>query len=145
MDIKDFWIIMQEWKARQNASQLTAQITGQKHRDDLTDVAVLWRPDNIVEDALRHFNERVDEWIYPAKSYFVAICYANWIAEEFDEDFLDVLNDADLLPDDPYYIPYTLAPGIYDSILEKVVWDEDMGMIPDVREYFDEEFLIGQL
>lgn len=145
MDIKDFWIIMQEWKARQNASQLTAQITGKKHRDDLTDVPVLWRPENIVEDALRHFNERVDEWIYPAKSYFVAICYANWIAQEFDEDFLDVLNDPNLLPDDPYYIPYTLAPGVYDAILEKVVWDEDMGMIPDVREYFDEEFLIGQL
>lgn len=145
MDIKDFWIIMQEWKARQNAYQLTAQITGQKHRDDLTDVAVLWRPDNVIEDALRHFNERVDEWIYPAKSYFVAICYANWIAETFDEDFYEVLNDPDLIPDDPYYVPYTLANGTYDAIIEKVVWNEDMGMIPDVKEYFDEEFLIGQL
>lgn len=136
---------MQQWKARQNASQLTAQITGKQHRDDLTDVEVLWRPDNIVEDALRHFNERVDEWIYPAKSYFVAICYAQWITEEFNENFIEVLNDPDLLPDDPYYIPYTLAPGTYDSIIEQLVFDDRAGMVPDVKEYFDEEFLIGQL
>ena len=48
-----------------------------EHKDDLNKVDIVWRPDSIVNDAVRHFDEKVDEWIYPAKSYFVAICYAN--------------------------------------------------------------------
>lgn len=127
---------MKEWKIRQEIyRRLNTNL-----RDDLTDVDIEWRPDDIVQDAIRHFNERVDEWIYPAKSYFVAICYAKWISEDFEEEFYDVLDDPDLLPGDPHFVPYSEAIQEYDEILMNCHWDEDdQGMVPDVREYYEEE------
>ena len=117
-----------------------------EHKDDLNKVDIVWRPDSIVNDAVRHFDEKVDEWIYPAKSYFVAICYANWIALDFNEDFHEVLNDKDLLPYDPYFKPYTEDQNTYDDILWYANWNNnEQGMVPDVREYYEEEMLIGKL
>ena len=132
---------MEDWKARQKAyNHMTTN-----HRDDLTGIDVLNRPEFIVEDALMHFDKRVDKWIYPAKSFFVAICYANWIAEDFGEQFYDVLNYNELLPDDPPFLPYERSKEIYDEILSKVNFDNTNGMVPDVYEYYQEEFMIGQL
>lgn len=127
---------MKEWQVRQEVfKRLNDEL-----RDDLTDVDITWRPDDIVEDAIRHFNERVDEWIYPAKSYFVAICYAKWISEDFDEDFYEVLDDPDLLPNDPHFVNYSEAVEIYDEIIENHQWEDDeQGMVADVREYYVEE------
>ena len=115
------------------------------HRDDLTDVDVVMRPFTIVEDALMHFNERVDEWIYPAKSFFVAICYANWLTEDFGEYFYEALDYDHLLPDDPYFIPYSKGKEIYDNILKSLNFNDAKGMVPDVHEYYKEEFMIGQV
>ena len=54
---------MQEWKARSKAYHLMAT----EHKDDLNKVDIVWRPDSLVNDAVRHFDEKVDEWIYPDK------------------------------------------------------------------------------
>lgn len=132
---------MENWKARQKAYNHMAT----NHRDDLADVDVVVRPFTIVEDALMHFNERVDEWIYPAKSFFVAICYANWLTEDFGEYFYDVLDYNHLLPDDPHFIPYSKGKEVYDSILKSLDFDDAKGMVPDVYEYYKEEFMIEQL
>lgn len=126
---------MKEWKVRQEVYRRLNDIT----TDDLNKVDILWQPDTIVEDALRHWEEEVENWIYPGKSYFVAICYAHWISEDFKEDFYEVLNDPDLLPDDPYFVPYSQAKDIYDEILGEVFYIEDGAMVPDVRAYYDEE------
>ena len=133
---------MQEWKARSKAYHTLET----KYEDDLTNIEIMWRPQNIVNDAVKHFNEKVDEWIYPAKSYFVAICYANWIALDFNENFLDVLNDSDLLPHDPYFVPYSKDQSTYDDILWHAGWENDeQGMVPDVRKYYEEEMLFDKL
>ena len=132
---------MQEWKARSKAYHLLAT----EFKDDLNKVEIKMT-DDIVGEAVRHFNEKVDEWIYPAKSYFVAICYANWITEDFKENFLDVLDDPDLLPHDPYFKRYSEDMETYDDILHYANWNNnEQGMVPDVREYYEEEMLIGQL
>ena len=47
MDIKVYWNIMKEWKARQSAYHLTASL----FKDDLTDVAINWQPDLTVQEA----------------------------------------------------------------------------------------------
>ena len=133
---------MQEWKARSKAYHLMAT----EHTDDLNKVNIVWCPDTIVSDAVDHFHEKVDQWIYPAKSYFVAICYANWIALDFGENFLDVLNDKDLLPHDPYFKIYSEDMEIYNDILWYADWkNNEQGMVGDVRKYYEEEMLIGQL
>ena len=73
---------MQEWKIRQQHFNLM----NSDFKDDLNKVDIKMT-NNVIEDAIRHFEEYVNEWIYPSKSYVVAICYATWISEDFDEDF----------------------------------------------------------
>ena len=127
---------MKEWQIRQEVyRRLNTDM-----KDNLNGVEINWRPDTIVDDAVRHFNEKVDEWIYPAKSYFVGICYANWIADDFEENFLDVLDDPNLLPNDPYFKRYSEDMETYDEILHFANWNNNkQGMVPDVRQYYNEE------
>lgn len=111
------------------------------HEDDLKKFDVTFS-DDIVKNAILHFEEKVDLWIYPAKSYFVAICYASWLSEDFQEDFWMLLSDPDLLAgNDPYYRPYGSDPKTYDDIINRVSFPlGDTGMIPDVRKYYEQEF-----
>lgn len=127
---------MKEYQTRQEIYRRLNKIES----DDLNKVDIVWRPDNIVEDAVKHFSDIVDEWIYPGKSYFVAICYANWITEDFTESFYEVLDDPNLLPDDPHFVRYSEAMEVYDDILWLCNWKTNyQGMVPDVRKYYDEE------
>jgi len=130
-----------EWKIRQEIYHRL----NKEHSDDLNDKEVVITK-NIVDDAVRYFFERDIGWIYPSKSYMVGICYAKWISEEFGGDPLEYLSDPDLLfGNDPYYTCYNDTPEIYDEILEKIgnyQFDMTSGMVPDVREYFLEEFMI---
>ena len=82
-----------EWKIKQEIYHRL----NTEHTDDLNKVDIVIT-ENVKEDALRHFFEYVDEWIYPAKSYAVAFCYAYWISQDYpNEDFYSLLNDPDLL------------------------------------------------
>lgn len=132
--------MMKDWKARQAAFHTTAT----EFKDDLNEVDILIS-DDIVTDAVMHFEEKVDEWIYPAKSYVVAICYAKWLEQDFGEDFYEVLDDPDLLyGNDPYFVPYSNDEGTYNAILEEIYFDENAGMVPDIYEYYKEEMLYGR-
>ena len=131
---------MKEWKIKQEIYHRL----NKEHGDDLRNVEIVISQ-NVKEDALRHFFERVDEWIYPSKSYFVAFCYAYWIKVEYNEDFWELLNDPDLLyGNDPYFKTYDEDPEVYDFLFDHVDWPIPMtGMVPDVREYYDEEIGFG--
>jgi hypothetical protein len=132
--------MMKDWKARQMAFHATSG----DFRDDLNEVDIVISED-IVGDAVMHFEEKVDEWIYPSKSYVVAICYAKWLEQDFDEDFYEVLDDPDLLfGNDPYFVPYSEDEGTYQAILEEIHFDEHAGMVPDIYEYYKEEMLYGR-
>lgn len=129
---------MKEWKVRQEVYRRLNDPTS----DNLNNIDITWSPESIVEDALRHWDEEIDEWIYPAKSYFVAILYSYWISEDFGDDFYEVLDDPDLLPGDPYFVPYGSDKAIYDEILSQVEYIECGGMVNDVRKYYDEEMQV---
>ena len=133
---------MKEYKIRQ---ELFHRLN-RNYRDDLSQFEIEI-DDNIVDSAVRYFMETDVGWIYPAKSYMVAICYSKWLSEEFGEDPMHYLNEPNLLyGNDPYYVPYKLDPQTYDNILSKIGgWDfnEFTGIVPDVKEYFLEEFLIN--
>ena len=132
--------MMKDWKARQMAFHATSG----DFRDDLNEVDIVISED-IVGDAVLHFEEKIDEWIYPSKSYVVAICYAKWLEQDFDEDFYEVLDDPDLLfGNDPYFVPYSEDEGTYQAILEEIHFDEFAGMVPDIYEYYKEEMLYGR-
>lgn len=133
---------MNEWKIRQEIyHRLTTE-----YDDDLKTKDVIMS-ENAVDDAIRYFYDRNIGWIYPAKSYMVAICYARWLEHYFGGDAYDYLNDPELLyGNDPYFIEYSRDPKTYHQILETVTWefDESIGMVPDVKEYFLKEFLIDE-
>lgn len=128
---------MRDWKINQELyHRLNTEYT-----DDLNKIDIVIT-ENIKEDALRHFVEYVDEWIYPAKSYVVAFCYAYWISQEFfNENFYDLLNDPELLyGNDPYFKPYNEDPDTYNYLMEHVEFPIPMkGMVPDIREYYNAE------
>ena len=131
---------MEEWKVRQDVYHRL----NKEHSDDLNDKDVQVS-NNVVGNAVRYFNDRDIGWIYPAKSYMVAICYARWLAEEFGGRAVEYLDDPELLyGNDPYFCEYSRDPRTYHQILNIVGWDfdETKGMCPDVKDYFKEEFMI---
>jgi len=131
--------MMKDWKIKQ---ELYHRLNP-KHEDDLSMVEV-FKSEDIIDNAIRYFNEKDMGWIYPAKSYAVAICYAWWLTHDFKEDFYDLLNDKDLLyGNDPYFRPYGASKEEYNAILDKVLpIDEDKGMVPDIKKWYKAEFML---
>ena len=130
---------MQEWKIRQEIYHRLHP----SHDDDLNTKQITFT-DNLVKDAVRYFTEEDIGWIYPSKSYMVAICYSRWLAKEFGGRPVEYLDQEDLLyNNDPYFVPYSKDPRSYIAILERIGgWDfEERGMVPDVKEYFLKEFI----
>ena len=131
---------MKEWQVKQEVYHRL----NKNHTDDLNKVEIVFDDNQevIIKNAIRHFNEKVDEWLYPAKSYVVAICYAYWISRDFDEDFYDLLNEPMLLAgNDPYFKTYENSKEIYDSILNNIDWPLMVihGMVRDIKGYYDVE------
>lgn len=74
----------------------------------------------------------------------VALCYAFWIMEDYDENFYNVLKDPELLPLDPYFVTYEEDSNTYNEIIGIVFANNKgvlkmEGMVPDVRKYYDAE------
>jgi hypothetical protein len=133
---------MQEHKIRQEIYHRL----NKEHSDDLRDKEIVISQ-NIVEDAIRYFKETDIGWIYPSKSYMVAICYSKWLSIYFGREYMDYLNDEDLLyGNDPYFLPFEKDSKTYIKILNEISWnfDETKGMVPDVKQYFLKEFMIGE-
>ena len=130
---------MQEWKIKQKLYHKL----NKDYEDDLADVDIEITND-IAFHAIRYFREKDIGWIYPSKSYMVAICFAFWIMEDYDENFYSVLKDPELLPMDPYFVPYADDRKTYDEIIS-VVCNNNKGklttggMVLDVRKYYDAE------
>jgi hypothetical protein len=78
----------------------------------------------------------------------VGICYSRWLSETFGGNPLDYLNDNELLyNNDPYFKTYSEDFEIYDSILKEIgkwEFDVNLGMVPDVKNYFVKEFMINE-
>jgi hypothetical protein len=134
---------MEDWKLRQEIYHRINTM----HTDDLNTKNIELSTD-IVKDAVRYFNEKDLGWLYPSKSYMVGICYSRWLSEHFGGSPIEYLEDPDLLfGNDPYFVQYSADPETYHRILTSVggwEFNETMGMVPDVKEYFVEEFMINE-
>lgn len=131
---------MLDWKLR----QAIYHKLNTEYDDDLNTKDIVITTD-VVENAIAYFVKRDIGWIYPSKSYMVGICYARWLAEHFGGRPLEYLEDPELLyNNDPYFVEYSRDPKTYHQILNVIGWDfdESLGMVPDVRQYFNEEFII---
>lgn len=131
-----------DWKIRQEIYHKL----NNNHDDDLNNVDII-ECDNsqILDYALEYFKNDKLGWVYPAKSYVVAICYANWLSEDFGGDFYEYLDDPELLyQNDPYFIPYSLDKHTYDSIICNIDLKKSSGIVPDIRTYYEQEFMINE-
>jgi len=131
---------MKNWKIQQSIYHKLNQL----HDDDLSLHDVKLDPE-IIKNAILYFKTTELGWVYPAKSYVVGICYAKWLKQYFAENFYQSLNDPDLLfGNDPYFVIYEKDKNTYDEILNNIGFDfdETIGIIPDIKKYFIEEFLI---
>lgn len=131
--------MVQEWKIRQEIYHRL----NKEHDDDLN-TKDIEMTEHVIENAIRYFIEDDLGWIYPSKSYMVAICYARWLSEEFGGDPYEYLNDPDLLyGNDPYFVVYDEDKSTYDTILKSINgWEfESKGYVNDVKQYFHKEFL----
>lgn len=131
---------MKEWKIKQEIFHRL----NTEHVDDLSKFEITMSK-NITDDAVKYFKEKDMGWVYPAKSYMVAICYSKWLVEYFGGKFFEYLDDEDLLyGNDPFFKPYSQDKETYDEILAQInflAFDENAGIVPDVKKYFVEEFL----
>jgi hypothetical protein len=135
---------MKEWKIRQEIYHRL----NTEYSDDLS-LHHIEMTENVVENAIRYFNERDIGWIYPSKSYMVGICYAKWLSEQFGKEPIDYLNEEDLLyGNDPYFVSYSKDKETYDKLLSLIDgwnFNQHIGIVPDVKEYFNEEFMIENI
>jgi hypothetical protein len=128
-----------EWKIRQKLYHKT----NTEHDDDLNKLHTEYSS-NIIETAVKYFNDKDLGFVYPAKSYVVAICYAYWLSKDFNENFYELLNDKDLLfGNDPYFKTYEEDTKTYDEILKNIMpFNENKGIVPDIKNYYMAEFFI---
>lgn len=130
---------MEEWQIRQEIYHRLRE----DDSDDLNKVEITMT-EKVVEEAVDYFRNKKG-WIYPSKSYMVAICYSRWLSRYFGDDPYDYLDNPNLLfATDPHFKHYSEDKETYDEIIKNITWffDETQGMVPDVFEYFKKEFII---
>jgi hypothetical protein len=147
---------MKEWKYRRNIfySMLPPD---HKHGDEPElfngIVHKNFTKTNIIQDAINYITIHRDDLYYPGKSFAVAIMYASWIEDEFaGEDLYTLLDDPDLLPGDDYFVPYSQAKDIYDSIIEfidnnmncDIPNDVQLPYVEMTKHYFEKEFMLDE-
>ena len=133
---------MKEYKIRQEMyHKLNTEFD-----DDLSNFDIKYNEDTIIEDCITYMTKPSSEtgWMYPAKSYLVAMAYASWLVKDFNEDYYELLNDPDLLyGNDPYFKTYKEDPKIYDKLIELYGTDIPMvNIIVDIKQYYLDEFMI---
>lgn len=69
----------------------------------------------------RQFYDCENIWI-PAKSYCVALVYANELTKDYGGQIVTYLNDPELLPQDQYFCCYQDSPIVYDWFLVNTHW-----------------------
>lgn len=136
-----------DWKFRR---QTFYAMNGDNFTDNLDDnkIPLIFNRDTLVIDAINYSIAHDSVMRYPGKSYAIAIHYASWLEDFFGVDFYETLNDPDLLPDDPYFVPYSEDKGSYEDILKILdhvgedIISEDQPYLKMTREYFLQEFML---
>lgn len=136
-------MVVPSWKIRQKVYHMTTGL------DDLTEdlnITYLESEEDIIEKAVDYFYEDSNILYYPSKSYCVAILYAKLLEMYFNENFMNCLDDKDLLyNNDRFFVPYSSSPKIYDELLSNIPKNfvqSDTEGVKKTIEYFCEEFNI---
>lgn len=119
--------------------------------DKLIDKSLIYNARRIKEDISDYFTGKISGFIYPAKSYIVATCYACWIKqlaqkEGIEVNIEDLLNDESFLYlNDPYFVVYKSSQHLYDFILDYIKENEiglNSKIVNEIFNYFVKEYRI---
>jgi hypothetical protein len=138
-----------DWKFRR---QTFYAMNGDDFTDDLdkNEIPMIFDQDTVVVDAVNYAIAHDSVMRYPGKSYSIAIHYASWLEDFFGVNFYEVLDDPELLPDDPYFVPYSKDKGTYDEIIRILdhvndwVIGEDQPYLKMTYQYFLQEFMLDE-
>jgi hypothetical protein len=125
------------WKEKRKLAYLIYEFTDINLEHEYLELS-----DDEIIDMTVEFFKAESKLIYPPKSYFVAIIYAYYINIYFDDNFYELLNNRELLPDDKYFVPYNDKKYVYDQIINKIGDISQYKSIKTTLEYFKQEFLI---
>ncbi|TFG95661.1 hypothetical protein E4H12_12840 [Candidatus Thorarchaeota archaeon] len=96
-----------------------------------------------------YFEQDWPDIVQPCKSYAVALVYARLLERYFNEDFITVLSDPELLFKDKHFVPYSANSALYDQLISMMtyreLWDFESNPISQVQttvRYFKKEFLL---
>lgn len=131
---------LKEWKVLQEIYHRL----NPEHSDDLKNFDMILVKDKyeIVQHALEYFTNKEKQFVYPSKSYVVAIVYADYISQRWDENFFDLLDDPDLLyGNDPFFVRYSEDSRTYDILINEYFKISDGGIVADVFEWCRKEFM----
>ena len=102
----------------------------------------------LTKDLIDYFTIELEDLIYPAKSYAVAIIYGILLNKYFNLDLYTALRDEELfLGTDQYFVPYSRSPKAYDETLaylkQNNLWDIesiDLSQVKTTIWFFHQEF-----
>lgn len=132
--------MVSEWKIIQDVYHKTTEV----HGDELDNfVYEIVKGSDILDHALEYFRNKKKPYVYPSKSYIVAIVYADYINQRWpNEDFYDLLDDPSLLyNNDDFFKIYSKDPHLYDILIDEYKKNRNAGMLPDIREWAKKEFM----
>lgn len=68
--------------------------------------------------------------------------YAACLAKYFGQDFYKMLDDAELLPDDKFFVRYSQDKEVYNTIIDSVGDILQHKSVDKTVKYFKKEFLV---
>jgi citrate synthase len=94
---------------------------------------------------LMGFGHRVYKNFDPRATILKSTCDKLFAKRRVSDPLLDIAKELEHAAlNDPYFVEYSRDPKPYHQILNQIGWDfdETQGMVPDVKQYFEEEFMI---
>lgn len=144
---KNMNIFLKRMKVRQHVSNLLNKDTS----DNLTNSKIIYNNTHIEQDVIKYFSGEIAGFVYPAKSYIVATCYACWIKqlaqkENITIDIRELLNDKSFLYlNDPYFVIYKSNKHLYDFIFDYIEKNNigfNSKIVNEIFNYFIKEYQI---
>jgi hypothetical protein len=102
--------------------------------------------ENVVEDAVKYLLDGSTYLKFPGAARAVAYAAADLIAQEFGENFFEVLNDPNLMHgNDPYFKTYEEDKEVYNEIVQRIShinWDSERMTI--TKRLLMEEYMLDK-
>ena len=127
---------MQNWKINQQifeAIGIKNDILGVHIPQD----NIFYSNENLIETIMNQFSDLKNIFI-PAKSYCVALVYADELMKDYGGNVIDYLSDQELILNDIHFVTYDKNKETYDYFLKNDSW-KSTPMAQRIKEYYKKE------